>query len=250
MSRFVSILSSRNVQLKGKVTLKESQEGGFLSVEEKQILEKEDIENKILEAKRQYEKVIIETEYKKESLIKEANERAKDIEKKAYKSGYDQGLKNGYEDGYKESYEKNIEKAISESEKIKEEGYKTLFEIREKIAKYIKENRSEILNISIKIAEQVLKEKFEERDSMNNMLIKIIGEYNLKKDLIIKVNPNYSEQLETSIDKMINEVKSNQKIFVIPDSSIEKGNAEIDIGNGKLTVGLDVVLDRVKSELL
>lgn len=250
MSRFVTVLRSRDVQVKGKVTLKESQEGGFLSFEEKQLLEKEDIENKILEAKKQYEKVITETEQKKDRIIREANERAKNIEKKSYEDGYNQGLKNGYEDGYKESYEQNIEKAISESEKIKEDGYKTLFEIREKIAKYIKENRSEILNISIKIAEQVLKEKFEESDSMNKMLIKIIEEYNLKKDLIIKINPNYCEQLEMSIEKMVNEVKSNQKIFVIPDSTIEKGNAEIDIGNGKLTVGLDVVLDRVKSELL
>lgn len=250
MSRFTGVLRSENVEVKGKVILKESEGNGFLSAEQKILLEKENIENKIIEAKKQYENIILETEKKKDNIIKEANEKVKAIEKKAYEEGYNQGLKNGYEDGYKEAYEENIEKAISESEKIKEDGYNTLLKINESVAKYIEEKKHEILSISIKIAEQVLKEKFEESDSMNKMLIKIIEEYSLKKGLIIKVNPNYIEKLQISIDKMINESKSNQKVFVIPDNSIEKGNAQIDIGNGKLTVGLDVVLDKVRSELL
>lgn len=250
MSRGISILRSEEIEVKSKVTLKLSEESGFFSVEQKQLLEKEDIENKIIEAKKNYEKIIVETKQERDSIIQEANERVKDIEKKAYETGYNQGLKNGYEDGYKESYEKNIEKAISESEKIKEDEYNTLLRIREETAKYIKENKNEVLKISIKIAEQVLKEKFEQNDSMNKMLIQIVEEHSLRKDIIVKVNPNYFEQLEMSMGKMINKLNLNQKIFIIPDSSIEKGNAEIETVDGKLTVGLDVVLDRVKSELL
>lgn len=250
MSRGISILRSEEIEVKSKVTLKLSEESGFFSVEQKQLLEKEDIENKIIEAKKNYEKIIVETKQERDSIIQEANERVKDIEKKAYETGYNQGLKNGYEDGYKESYEKNIEKAISESEKIKEDEYNTLLIIREETAKYIKENKNEVLKISIKIAEQVLKEKFEQNDSMNKMLIQIVEEHSLRKDIIVKVNPNYFEQLEMSMGKMINKLNLNQKIFIIPDSSIEKGNAEIETVDGKLTVGLDVVLDRVKSELL
>lgn len=250
MSRGISILRSEEIEVKSKVTLKLSEESGFFSVEQKQLLEKEDIENKIIEAKKNYEKIIVETKQERDSIIQEANERVKDIEKKAYETGYNQGLKNGYEDGYKESYEKNIEKAISESEKIKEDEYNTLLRIREETAKYIKENKNEVLKISIKIAEQVLKEKFEQNDSMNKMLIQIVEEHSLRKDIIVKVNPNYFEQLEMSMGKMINKLNLNKKIFIIPDSSIEKGNAEIETVDGKLTVGLDVVLDRVKSELL
>lgn len=250
MSRVIGILRSEEIEVKSKVTLKLSEESGFFSVEKKQLLEKEDIENKIIEAKKNYEKIMFETKQERDRIIQEANEKVKDIEKKAYETGYNQGLKNGYEDGYKESYEQNIEKAISESKKIKEDEYNTLLRIREETAKYIKENKNEILNISTKIAEQVLKEKFDENDSMNKMLIQIIEEHSLRKDLVIKVNPNYFEQLEMSIGKMINKLNLNQKIFIIPDSSIEKGNAEIETVDGKLTVGLDVVLDRVKSELL
>ena len=212
--------------------------------------EQEELEKKVLEAKEEYKRVIEETELKKQEILNEANENSKVIEKKAYELGYEQGLKNGYEDGYKESYEQNIEKALKESEEIKQEGYNTLLNIKNEAKSYIKENKESIINISISIAEQVLREKFKDIKLMEAMLNNIIAEYDLKKDLVIKVNPLYKEELQKNVDEEISKNNLSQKIFIIPDLGVEEGNAVIETESGKLIVGIDSVLDKVKEELL
>ena len=155
-----------------------------------------------------------------------------------------------YEDGYKESYEQNIEKALKESEEIKQEGYNTLLNIKNEANSYIKENKESIINISISIAEQVLREKFKDVKLMEAMLNNVIAEYDLKNDLVIKVNPLYKEELQKNIDEEISKNNLSQKIFIIPDLGVEEGNAVIETESGKLIVGIDSVLDKVKEELL
>lgn len=250
LSRSNNILRNKEIQIDGKVSLKVSSEGKILSIPDRMIKEREEIENKILEAKAQYEKILIELEEERERILAGANEEAKIIEKKAYETGYEQGVKNGYEDGFKEAYEKNVDKAMAESEKIREESYKTLLEIQKESEAYITENKRNILNIAVTIAEQVLRDKFEEEDAMNALLENVIKEFNQRKDLIIKVNPVYIEALQKSVKEMTDKFDLSQKIFVIPDGAIEKGNAEIETAGGRLTVGIDSVLEKVKAELL
>ena len=72
----------------------------------------------------------------------------------------------------------------------------------------------------------------------------------MKKDLIIKVNYKYKEELQKVMNEEIRKNELSQKIFIISDSSIKEGNAEIESGNGKLTVGIDSVLEKVREELL
>ena len=244
------VLRNNDIEIMGKVSLKMSCSNEFFNAPDRLFQEKEKIEQLILEAKGEYKKIVQETELKKQEIINEANENVKTIEKRAYELGYEQGLKNGYEDGYKESYEENIDKAIKESEEIKKEAYNTLLNIKSQIKEYIKYNKEQVLNISIKIAEQVLREKFKDTSLMNIMLDNIINEYDLKNDLVIKVNPRYKEELQKNIDEKIPKNNSAQKIFILSDSSIEEGNAEVEDKNGKLIVGIDSVLEKVKEELL
>ena len=109
-----NVLRNSNTEIKGKLSLRSSYSNDFFNMPDKIFQEQEELEKKVLN---------------------EANENSKVIEKKAYELGYEQGLKNGYEDGYKESYEQNIEKALKESEEIKQEGYNTLLNIKNKISR-------------------------------------------------------------------------------------------------------------------
>ena len=245
-----NVLRNSNKEIKGKLSLRSSYSNDFFNMPDKIFQEQEELEKKVLEAKEEYKRVIEETELKKQEILNEANENSKVIEKKAYELGYEQGLKNGYEDGYKESYEQNIEKALKESEEIKQESYNTLLNIKNEAKSYIKENKESIINISISIAEQVLREKFKDVTLMETMLNNIIAEYDLKKDLVIKVNPLYKEELQKNIDEEISKNNLSQKIFIIPDLGVEEGNAVIETESGKLIVGIDSVLDKVKEELL
>ena len=242
-----NVLRNSNTEIKGKLSLRSSYSNDFFNMPDKIFQEQEELEKKVLEAKEEYKRVIEETELKKQEILNEANENSKVIEKKAYELGYEQGLKNGYEDGYKEF---KLPKALKESEEIKQEGYNTLLNIKNEAKSYIKENKESIISISISIAEQVLREKFKDVTLMETMLNNIITEYDLKKDLVIKVNPLYKEELQKNIDEEISKNNLSQKIFIIPDLGVEEGNAVIETESGKLIVGIDSVLDKVKEELL
>jgi flagellar assembly protein FliH len=211
---------------------------------------KEELNLQIEEAKKTYEEVIAKTELDSKKIIEVANEEAEQIKRQSYEEGHAQGIQNGYEDGYKEAYEENIEKAKLESENIKKEASEILIESKNQVVEYLKNNKKQIIELSITIAEKVLKEKFNEVDSMNQILESVISEYEIKENFVIKANSIYIE----SINEKINNLKNNQSIkgevFVLPDDSIEIGNAIIENNKGRLIVGIDSVLDKVKEELL
>ena len=212
-------------------------------------LEKE-INQKLIDAQFKYDEILSKANMERESILEKCKEEVIEIEKKAYQEGYEQGSQNGYEDGYKEAYEDNIEKARSESSQMIEDTSKIMLEANNQIASYIKDNKKNILSIGISIAEKVLRRKFEDEESMDLLILDVIKEYELKENFVIRVNSIYKE----SLDKQILELKESQSIdkdvFILGDENIDKGNALIESVNGRLIVGIDDVLNKVKEELL
>lgn len=210
----------------------------------------EEIKEKQAQAQAQYEETINLAKEEALRIIEDSKNQAVDIEKKAYEEGHSQGLQNGYEDGYKEAYEENIEKARNEAEKIIDNANKILLKANEHVTNYMKENKENILKLSVSIAEQVLKSKFEDVALMENLLLNVISEYELRENFVIKVNSMYKENLDNQILELKENHKLSGDVFVLEDESIEPGNAMIDTVNGRLVVGIDAVLDKIKEELL
>ena len=218
--------------------------------DEEFIKREEEIKLKLIEAEKRYEQIIKDAQEESFKIIEASKGEASGIEKKAYEQGHSQGLKNGYEDGYKEAYEDNIEKAKLKASEIIQNANDTLFEAKEHVISYMKENKEHILDLSISIAEQVLREKFNDISSMDNILINIIEEYELKENVVVKVNPLYKESLDNQIIELKKNYKVNGDVFILSDESIEQGNAVIDTLKGRLIIGIDCVLDKIKEELL
>ncbi|MFR1075495.1 MAG: hypothetical protein ACLSEL_03135, partial [Romboutsia timonensis] len=82
------------------------------------------------------------------------------------------------------------------------------------------------------------------------LILDVIKEYELKENFVILVNPIYKE----SLDKQILELKENnlinKDVFILSDESVDKGNALIESLNGKLVIGIDDVIGKIKEELL
>lgn len=249
MSSIKKVIKNDYVKIKGKISLSKSQYDNVVNLRDLSNERNNVVDINIVKAKEEYENIISKYEEDGLSIVEEAKEKAEALEKQGYELGYNQGLKNGYEDGYKESYESNIEKAKEESEKIKNEAYNNILYINNEVNNYIKDNSENILKVSIAIAERVLRTKFEEFTTMSEMLENIIKEHSLKKTLIIKVNPIYTENLQEKMNEIVKENNLCDEIFITPDSTIEKGNAEIEMEDGKLLVGIDSVLEKVKQEL-
>lgn len=257
MSLFKSncILKSDGVVFKGVKPLKTTATAKTINNEEafdeSEILKvNEEIEEQLQQAKNTCENMISKAQVESERIIQEAQNECEDIKKKAYEEGHNIGLRNGYEDGYKESYEDNIEKAKQESEEIINKANDILIQANNKVTDFIKANKKDIINLSISIAEKVLKEKFKDIDSMNNILESTINEYEIKENFVIRTNEIYIE----NVNEQLNELKSQQLIkgdaFVLVDDFIEPGNAIIETNKGRLIVGIDCVLEKVKEELL
>ena len=250
------IIKSDYVNIKGRVSLshfnvddKNSSNIGEdedINYEEKL----EEINQKLKEAESKYNEILNQANIEREKILEKCRDEASEIEKNAYEEGYEQGLKNGYEDGYKEAYEENIEKAKEESAKIIESANNVMLEANKNIASYIKSNKKNILAIGVSIAEKVLRRKFEDEESMDELILDVIREYELKENFVIRVNSIYKESLEQQILKLKESNLINKDVFVVSDDSIEKGNASIESVNGKLIVGVDDVLNKVKEELL
>ena len=184
----------------------------------------EKINQKLIDAQIKYDEILNQANTESEKILAETNQKAVEIEKRAYHEGYEQGTQNGYEDGYKEAYEDNIEKAKNESSEIIDKANKIMLEANNQVASYIKNNKKNILAV--------------------------IKEYELKENFVIRVNPIYKE----SLDKQILELKENnlinKDVFILSDESVDKGNALIESLNGKLVIGIDDVIRKIKEELL
>ena len=210
----------------------------------------QELEVEIENARKIHGEVIQNTEIEKSNIIQRAIEEANNIKKQAYEEGHSQGLQNGYEDGYKEAYEENIKKAKLESQRIIQEATDILIDSKQKVTEYIKNNRKQIIELSITIAEKVLKDKFNDVDSMNKIIDYAIREYETKENFVIKVNSIYVENINSQIYTLKNEKFIKGEAFVIEDDSVTQGNAIIETDKGRLIVGVDSVLEKVKEELL
>ena len=125
-----------------------------------------------------------------------------------------------------------------------------IIEANDELAYYIKENKQNILALSISIAEKVLRVHLEDEGSMNSMILAAIKEYELKENFIIRVNSIYKESLNNEIFKLKDNKVVNKDVFVLSDDLIDKGNAVIESARGKITIGIDDVIGKVKEELL
>lgn len=257
MSLFKSncILKSDGVVFKGVKPLKTTSTvkttNNEEAFDESEILKvNEEIEEQLQQAKNTCENMLSKAQVESERIVQEAQNECEEIKKKAYEEGHNIGLRNGYEDGYKESYEDNIEKAKQESEEIINKANNILLQANEQFTDFLKDSKKDIISLSVSIAEKVLKEKFKDEESMNNILEATIKEYEIKENFVIRTNAIYIEK----VNEQLNELKNQQLIkgesFILADDFIEPGNAIIETNKGRLIVGVDCVLEKVKEELL
>lgn len=244
-----NIIKSDNIERKGKISITKN----FIKEEVSQPqIEKfiQNIEVQINKNKEIASQILQDAELEKQKIIEEALKNAKEIEEKAYNEGYTQGVKNGYEDGYKESYEENIEKAKEEIVFLKNEANKTIQSANEQLVEYMKTNETKILQLSINIAEQILREKCKSSNSINNLVKHAISEQEICETYIIKCSEVHSESLKNELDVWKHTLVKTPNIFILVDNEIEEGNVVIEKDNGRIILGLECGLEKIKNEVL
>lgn len=168
------------------------------------------------------------------------------IYKDAYEKGYSEGLTEGNKNGYHDAYEVNMAKVTEESKVILNNADETLKKALQEYKDYFENKREEIKEIIIAVSEKILKRELMNEEAVNDMVFDILSEIKNAKAFIIRCNELYCGTIKNNIGKWKSELAFNGEIFVIADASIELGNVVIDRGNGKILVGIDVGLQKIK----
>ncbi len=190
-----------------------------------------------------------------ESILKKAKEssneilmnaysEAETIKKIAYEKGYGEGEKNGYEDGYKEAYEANLEKARKIAEGIIKESENLLLTAKSVYEEYLCSKESEIVNLSLVIAQNLLRERLTQESGLNNLVKEAIEASRNIKTLIIKANSFHCDALEKDIHGC-KQISLKVEVFIIPDNTMEPGNVEIITDKGKVKTGIQTIIEKI-----
>ena len=178
---------------------------------------------------------------------------ANEIEKKAYEEGYNQGKSNGYEDGYENGYREAIEKVRLETEKEVKEKIDRAENILEKAnkeyKKYLLNKEEEILKLAFDMASIIAKNELKLSEAMLPLIEDILEEAKGEENIIIRCNNIHVKSIKEKVNYYKQAYAIKGEIFILEDELMEPGNAVIDKGTGKATIGLDIALEKLENAL-
>lgn len=220
-----------------------------ISVEEKELSENN--AKMFIDSYENLARTMIESARKqREDILSSAYAEAEKASKEAYERAYQEGSQNGYNDGfnkaYEDGYKSNLDRALQEAEIIKNNADNVLKTCIEEKERYFKEKENEIKDLVINCVESILKREVKDKDGLNNILFEALSKVKNTKTFVIKSNRIHCEEFRSKINLWKEQLPFKGDIFIIPDESIEEGSAVIERDNGKIVVGVDIAMEKVR----
>lgn len=184
-----------------------------------------DIDQNLLE-----EKYVSEGEQKAKEILNQAKEDARSIRDKAYR----EGLETAKHDA---------------GQKIKE-ALATLNQAVIERKKIIKEAESEILRISIRAAEQIMRSEVSlHRDVCLNIVSDAINRVSDREQVIIRVNREDAEYIKRYKERLSGIVDGVKSLSILEDSQIEPGGCIIETNLGYVDARISTKLQALEDAL-
>lgn len=189
-----------------------------------------------------------------DKLLSKAFGEAEKLEKDAYEKGYNEGKETGYNDGfnkaYEEGYQKNYDKALAEGEAIKNNADNVLKSALEEKERYLNDKEKEIRNLIVNSIEAILKREVKDQEALNSVVYEALSTVKNTKTFIIKSNKIYCEEFKSKVELWREQLPFKGDMFIIPDESINEGNAVIEIDNGKIEISIENAMEKIKEIIL
>jgi flagellar assembly protein FliH len=180
-----------------------------------------------------------------EEIIFQAQKDAENFKEKSYAEGYEKGLKVGFDKAYNDTVVVESQRA----EEIKKSAEKILFNAKLEYESYLKEKTEEIKLLSVTIAENILMREVSNKDGINEMILNALEDSKNAETFIIKCNSKHGEEIKENLMSWKAKLSFKGDIFIVMDDSISIGKAIIEKNNGKVEVGIEAGLSKIK-ELL
>jgi flagellar assembly protein FliH len=181
-----------------------------------------------------------------EAMLSKAFEEAQQIEREAYEKGF----REGSEQGYRNAYEETLVQAQKEAELILENANNVLLSSKLEYERYLELKKEEIVQLSLNIAEEILKKQILREDCISEMVYTVLDNSRNTETIIIRANSIYTEELKGRAQEWKNRLGIKGDIFIIPDEAVKPGNAEIDKSNGRIVIGVDVGMESIRRSLM
>lgn len=162
------------------------------------------------------------------NLISRAQQEAIAIKEQASKEGYEKGLIEAH------ASVKTLKHAIEEFFSYKDVVYKKISE--------------DILDISLKVAEKIIKKEVASDRTILDEIVKDALK-SLAKDenkIILKVNPTDVEYTKDIVPNLLSSGQFEAKIYVSGDKDVEEGSAIIETSNGIIDANIKTQLELIK----
>ena len=148
------------------------------------------------------------------------------------------------EEASKEGYEKGLAMAQDAIELLRTSVVE-FFEYKNVLYEKIS---NDILDISLKVAEKIIKKEVETDKSVLECIVKDALK-SLAKDenkIILKVNPTDVEYTKEIMPELLSAGQMEAKIFVTGDKDVEEGSAIIETSNGIIDANISTQLEIIK----
>jgi len=170
----------------------------------------------------------------------------------------------------KSEAQKIIEKAAAEAESIKEqareegnragreeassrieEALSTLNQAVLERKKIIRDSEGEILRLSLKIAEQIIRSEVSlHRDVSLNIVSEAIGRVSDREQIIVRVNREDAEYLKRFKDRLAGMLDGVKSFSIIEDTNIEPGGCVVETNLGFIDARISTKLKSIEEALL
>lgn len=178
---------------------------------------------------------INETQKKEEELVV--------LKNNVLEEAHQQGITSGYDDGYKKAF-KDVHEKVINLEAIADAAYKIKKEI-------ILSAEKELLELSIVIAEKIIKQRLEIKPEMITEIIKAaIKELKDKEEIKIIVNPALKDQLYNFSDELKASIKEMKILKIIEDKTIHVNSAIIESPESRIDARLETQIAEITREIM
>jgi len=175
-------------------------------------------------------------------IIAQAEAQSREIIEAA-KAEIDKMKESGYKEGMKIGKKEGEEKVSSEFS----DALKTLNQAVKERKKIIRDAESEILRLSLKVAEQIIRSEVSlHRDVVLNIVSEAIGRVSDREQIIIKANREDVDQLKKYKDRIGKIVDGVKNLSIIEDSAVEPGGCIIETNVGYVDARISTKLKAIE----
>jgi len=244
-------IRSSNVQVGQSLILGQKGDKDALSDQEKKERQQEEqekelkkaLESMLVEAGKQGKAVIEQAEQQACEIIKKAKEEAEILKQQSFKDGFEKGFTEGSEEGSAQAKHKifqqvwGIEALTSAAFKIKKE--------------IINSAEKEILELSVMIAEKIIRQQLELKPELMREIIKsAIEQLKDREKIKIIVNPALSENLYDFAEELKETIKGLKTIKITEDKTIPKDGVIVESLDSRIDARIETQLGEILKNLI